>query len=51
MDVGDAVIKEVVGLAVPGVKVTLSLSAMFTPATVPVIVEVPAVVEEVSVAV
>jgi hypothetical protein len=48
---GEAVIVDVVALAVPVVKLTLSLSVMATPPTVPVMVDVPAVVAEVNVAV
>ena len=47
----DAVIVEVVALAAPGTKATVSLSVMDVPPTVPVITELPAVVAEVSVAV
>jgi hypothetical protein len=48
---GEAVIVDVVALAVPGTKVTFSLSVIDTPPTVPVMVDVPAVVAEVNVAV
>ena len=51
IDEGDAVIVEVDALAVPGTNVTVSLSVMATPPTVPVMTELPAVVDEVSVAV
>ena len=51
MEDGDAVIVEVVALAEPGTKVTISLSVIDVPPTVPVIVDVPVVVPEVSVAV
>ena len=51
MDVGDAVMVEVATLAAPGVKVTVSESAMVTPFTIPVMIELLAVVEEVNVAV
>ena len=49
IDVGEAVIVEVAILPAPGVKVTTSLSVMATPPMVPVIVEFPAVVEDVKV--
>jgi hypothetical protein len=48
---GEAVIVDVVALAVPGTKVRLSVSLIDTPPTVPVMVDVPAVVAEVNVAV
>ena len=51
IEVGDAVMVEVVALAAPGTKLTVSLSVIDTPPTVPVIVDVPAVVAEVNVAV
>jgi hypothetical protein len=51
IDEGEAVIVDVVALAVPVVKLTLSLSVIDTPPTVPVMVDVPAVVTEVNVAV
>jgi hypothetical protein len=51
IDVGEAVMVEVTALAVPATNVTVSLSVMVTPPTVPVMVDVPAVVEEVKVAV
>jgi hypothetical protein len=51
MDEGEDEIKEVAPLADPGTKLTVSLSVIVTPPTVPVIVEVPVVVEEVRVAV
>jgi hypothetical protein len=51
IEVGEAVMVEVVALAVPGTNVTVSLSVIVTPPTVPVMVDVPAVVEEVKVAV
>ena len=51
IDEGEAVINEVATLAAPGVKVTVSLSVMDVPPIFPVTVAVPAVVEEVSVAV
>jgi hypothetical protein len=51
IEVGDAVITEVVAFAAPGTKAILSLSAMDTPPTVPVMADVPAVVAEVNVAV
>ena len=51
MEAGDAVIVEVVALAAPGTKLTVSLSVMETPPTVPVIVDVPIVVDEVKIAV
>jgi hypothetical protein len=47
----DAVIKEVVALAAPGTKETLSVSEILTPPTVPVMIEVPALTDEVKVAV
>jgi hypothetical protein len=51
IDVGEAVMVEVNALAVPATNATVSLSVMVTPPTVPVMVDVPAVVEEVKVAV
>lgn len=51
IDVGEAVMVDVVMLAAPGVKVTTSSSVMATPPTVPVMEEFPATVEEVRVAV
>ncbi len=51
MEVGAAVINEVVAEAAPGLKLMVALSVMADPFTVPVMVAVPAVVEEVSVAV
>jgi hypothetical protein len=51
MDEGEAEINEVVALPAPGTKLTVSLSVIVSPPTVPVIVDVPVVVEEVSVAV
>jgi hypothetical protein len=51
IEVGDAVITEVVAFAAPGTNATLSLSVMDIPPTVPVMVDVPAVVAEVNVAV
>ena len=51
MDVGEAVMVDVAVLAAPGVNATTSLSVIATPPRVPVIVELPAVVEEVNVAV
>jgi hypothetical protein len=49
--VGDAINVVCEALAAPGTNVTVSLSVMVTPPTVPVMVDVPAVVEEVNVAV
>ena len=51
IEADDAEIVEVVALAEPGTKLTDSLSVMETPPTVPVIVDVPMVVPDVSVAV
>ena len=51
IEVGAAVINEVVAEATPGLKLTVALSVMADPFTVPVMVAGPAVVEEVSVAV
>ena len=51
IDVGDAVIVEVVALAAPGTNATVSSSVIDVPPTVPVITELPAVVDEVRVAV
>jgi len=51
IDVGEAVMVDVAILAVPGLNVITSLSRMATLPTVPVMVEFPAVVEEVKVAV
>ena len=51
MEEGEAVINEVVVLAAPGAKITISLSAIDVPLIFPVIVAVPAIVDEVSVAV
>jgi hypothetical protein len=48
---GDAAIKDVAALAAPGTNVTISLSVIGAEATVPVIIDVPAVVGAVSVAV
>jgi hypothetical protein len=50
IDEGEAVMVDVVALAVPATNATVSLSVMVTPLTVPVRVDVPAVVEEVNVA-
>jgi hypothetical protein len=49
-DVGEAVIREVAALADPGIKITFSVSVIGTPATVPETLDVPAVVEDVNVA-
>jgi hypothetical protein len=46
-----AVIVDAVALGAPGAKVTVSLSVILTPPTVPVITETPAEVDEVNVAV
>ena len=51
MLVGLAVIVEMATAAVPGVKATVAVSVMAVPPSVPLMVAVPAVVEEVSVAV
>ena len=51
IEVGAAVIKDVVASATPGVRVTVALSVIAAAFTVPVIVADPAVVVEVSVAV
>jgi hypothetical protein len=51
IEVGTAVMVEGVAEAAPAVKVTVALSAIDAPFSVPVIVAVPAVVEDVSVAV
>ena len=51
MEVGEAVMVDVVALATPGTKATTSLSVMATPPTVPVKVEFPVVMDEVKVAV
>ncbi len=51
IEVGTAVISDLVGSAGPGVNVTVAVSVMATAFTVPVIVAVPVVVAEVSVAV
>lgn len=51
MTLGDAVICVVVSSATPGIKSTVVLLVMVEAFSVPVIVAVPAVVEEVSVAV
>ena len=51
IDEGEALISEVVVLAAPGVKVTVSLSVIEAPLILPVMVAVPAVVDEVNVAV
>ena len=50
-DVGAAVMVEVTGEAAPAVKVTVALLAIAAPFNMPVIVAVPAMVEDVSVAV
>ena len=50
MEVGAAVINEVVAAGAPGLKLTVALSVMADPFTVPEMVAVPAVVAEVSVA-
>jgi hypothetical protein len=50
IEVGDAVIWDVAVAAGPGVKVTTSLSVIAFPFRVPVIVALPAVVDEVRVA-
>jgi hypothetical protein len=51
IEVGAAVIHEVVASAAPGVNVTVAVSVIATAFNVPVIVAVPVVVAEVSVAV
>jgi len=51
MEEGEAVINEVVALATPGVKITISLSVIDDPLIFPVTVTVPVTVDEVSVAV
>ncbi len=51
IEVGEAVMVEVATLAAPGGKATTSSSVIATPLKVPVIVELPEVVEEVNVAV
>ena len=51
MEVGAAVISDVVASAAPGVNVTVSVSVIDAAFTVPVIVAVPVVVAEVRVAV
>jgi hypothetical protein len=51
IEVGAAVISEFVASAAPGVNVTVAVSVIATAFTVPVIVAVPVVVAEVSVAV
>ncbi len=51
IEVGAAVISDVVASAAPGINVTVAVSVMATAFTVPVIVAVPVVVAEVSVAV
>ncbi len=51
IEVGAAVIRDVVASAAPGIKVTVAVSVIATAFTVPVIVAVPVVVAEVSVAV
>ena len=51
IELGDAEIVEVAGEATPAVKVTVALLVMAAPFRVPVIVAVPGVVEDVSVAV
>ena len=51
MEASSDVIVEVVAEAGPGTKVTTSLSVIATPPSVPVIVAVPVVVEDVKVAV
>ena len=50
IEVGAAVIKDVVASATPGVRVTVAVSVIVAALTVPVIVADPAVVVEVSVA-
>ena len=50
IDKGDAVMVDADALAAPETNVTVSLSVMATPPTVPVMTELPAVVDEVSVA-
>jgi hypothetical protein len=49
-DVGEAVIREVAALGDPGVKLTFSLSIIAIPPIVPETLDVPAVVEDVNVA-
>ena len=51
IDVGEAVIVDVTRLAAPGVNATTSLSVIATPPMVPLMVELPAVIDEVNVAV
>jgi hypothetical protein len=51
IDVGAAVISDVVASAVPGINATVSVSVIATAFSVPVIVAVPVVVAEVRVAV
>jgi hypothetical protein len=51
IEVGAAVISEVVASAAPGVNVTVAVSVIATAFSVPVIVAVPTVVAEVNVAV
>ncbi len=50
IEAGAAVINEVADEATPGLKLTVALSVMADPFTVPVIEAVPAVAAEVSVA-
>ena len=51
IEVGEAVIVEVATLDAPGVNATTSLSVIATPPKVPVMLELPEVVDEVNVAV
>ncbi len=51
IDVGAAVIKEVDAEAAPAVNITVAISVIAAPLTVPVTVAVPTVADEVSVAV
>jgi hypothetical protein len=51
IEVGTAVIRDVVGSAAPGINVTVAVSVIATAFNVPVIVAVPVVVAEVNVAV
>ncbi len=51
IDVGAAVIRDVVASTAPGINVTVAVSVIAAAFTVPVIVAVPVVVAEVSVAV
>ena len=51
IEVGDAVMVDVAGEGAPAVKVTVALLVIAAPFNVPVMLAVPGVVEEVSVAV